>query len=326
MTPRPSPAAPARPPIAPLPVPLTGVVPPVCTPLTPEREVDVASLTRLVDHLLAAGVDALFVLGSSSEAAYLTDRQSKLVVETVVAHAAGQVPVLAGAIDMTTPRVLDHLAYVTGAGADAVVVTAPFYTRTHPAEIARHYRVIADRSPVPVLAYDIPVAVHTGLDPELVLELAAEGTLAGLKDSSGDLAGFRAIVTGVRSSPEITGFSVLTGSELIVDAALALGADGAVPGLANVDPEGYVRLDRLCRAGDWEAARAEQDRLCALYGMVGVGDPARMGTSSSGLGAFKAALHLRGVIDCPATAEPQVPLSEGETERVGKYLAAAGLR
>lgn len=305
--------------------PLTGVVPPVCTPLTPERDVDVTSLVRLVDHLVDGGADALFVLGSSSEAAYLTDSLRRLVVETVVSHVAGQVPVLAGAIDMTTPRVLDHMADVTQAGADAVVVTAPFYTRTHPAEIARHFRLVADRCPVPVLAYDIPVAVHTKLSPELVLELAAERTLAGLKDSSGDLAGFREVVTGARMRPGITGFSVLTGSELVVDSALALGADGAVPGLANVDPEGYVRLDRLCRAGDWDAARAEQERLCALYGMVGAGDPARMGTSSSGLGAFKAALHLRGVIACPATAEPQVPLSEEETERVGKYLAAAGL-
>ena len=308
-----------------IPAPLTGVVPPVCTPLTPEGEVDVHSLLRLIDHLVEGGVHALFVLGSTSEVAYLTDRQRRLVVEVTVAHVGGRLPVLAGAIDMTTPRVLDHVGKVTAAGADAVVVTAPFYTRTHPAEIAHHYRRIAAVSPVPVIAYDLPVAVHTKLGAELVLELAAEGVLAGLKDSSGDLAAFREVVTGARDHPDITGFSVLTGSELIVDSALALGADGAVPGLANVDPHGYVRLDRLCRAGDREGARAEQERLCALFGMVGVGDPARMGGSSSALGAFKAALHLRGVIDCPATAEPQVPLSEGEVERVGKFLAAAGL-
>jgi 4-hydroxy-tetrahydrodipicolinate synthase len=304
------------------PAPLTGVVPPVCTPLTPDREVDVPSLLRLVDHLVEAGVDALFVLGSSSEAAYLRDRQRRLVVESVVAHVGGRLPVLAGAIDMTTPRVLDHVAALTSAGADAVVVTAPFYARTHPAEIARHFRLVAHASPVPVLAYDIPVAVHTKLPAGLVLELAAEGSIAGLKDSSGDLAAFREVVTGARALP---GFSVLTGSELLVDAALALGADGAVPGLANVDPHGYVRLDRLLRAGDLAGAGAEQERLCALFGLVGVGDPARMGAGSSALGAFKAALHLRGVIDCPATAEPQVPLSPQEVERIAKYLAAAGL-
>ena len=307
------------------PTPLTGVVPPVCTPLTPDREVDTASLVRLVDHLVTAGVDALFVLGSSSEAAFLTDAQRRVVVETVVGHVGGQLPVLAGAIDMTTPRVLDHVRAVTAAGAEAVVATAPFYTRTHPAEISRHYRLLAAGSPVPVLAYDIPSAVHCGLPAQVVLELAADGVLAGLKDSSGDLAAFRRVVTGARTDPAVTGFSALTGSELLVDSALALGADGAVPGLANVDPAGYVRLHRLFRAGDLDRARAEQERLCALFAMVGAGDPARMGGSSAALGAFKAALHLRGVIACPATAEPQIPLSEAETEQVGKYLAAAGL-
>ncbi|WP_320779884.1 dihydrodipicolinate synthase family protein [Streptomyces sp. CRN 30] len=308
------------------PTPLTGVVPPVCTPLTPEREVDVDSLVRLVDHLVDAGVHGLFVLGSSSEAAYLTDRQRRLVVETVVARAGGRLPVLAGVIDMTTPRVLDHVRSVTGAGADAVVATAPFYTVTHPAEIARHFRLIAAGSPVPVVAYDIPSAVHTELDADLVLDLAAEGVLAGLKDSSGDQAGFRAVVTGARTRRDITGFTVLTGSELLVDTALAMGADGAVPGLANVDPAGYVRLDALFRAGDLEGARAEQERLCALFGLVGVGAAGgRMGGGSSALGAFKAALRLRGVISCGATAEPQVPLSADEVEQVGTYLAAAGL-
>ncbi|MFF7973312.1 dihydrodipicolinate synthase family protein [Streptomyces sp. NPDC007905] len=305
-----------------LPVPLTGVVPPVCTPLTPEREVDVPSLLALVDHLVAGGVHGLFLLGSSSEAAFLTDRQRRQVVEAVVAHVGGQLPVIAGAIDMTTPRVLDHVSAVTAAGARAVVVTAPFYARTHPSEIVHHYRRIAAASPVPVIAYDIPVAVHSKLPAELVLGLAADGVLAGLKDSSGDLGAFREVLTGARAH---AGFSVLTGSEVVVDAALAMGADGAVPGLANVDPHGYVRLYRLCRAGDWEGARAEQERLCALFGIVRVGDPARMGGSSSALGAFKAALHLRGVIDCAVTAEPQMPLSGDEVAKVGKFLAAAGL-
>ncbi|MFC9929493.1 dihydrodipicolinate synthase family protein [Streptomyces sp. NPDC127190] len=304
------------------PAPLTGVVPPVCTPLTPEREVDTASLLRLVGHLVEGGVHALFVLGSSSEAAFLTDRQRRQVVEAVCGHVAGQLPVLAGAIDMTTPRVLDHVAAVTAAGAEAVVVTAPFFARTHRAELVHHFRRIAAASPVPVIAYDIPSSVHTKLPAELLLGLAGDGVLAGVKDSSGDLGTFRDLVTGARTHP---GFAVLTGSEVVTDAALAMGADGAVPGLANVDPHGYVRLYRQCRAGDWAGARAEQERLCALFHMVTVGDPGRMGGSSSALGAFKAALHLRGVIDCAATAEPQVPLSGEEVERVAKHLAAAGL-
>ncbi|MFI8876248.1 dihydrodipicolinate synthase family protein [Streptomyces sp. NPDC055243] len=311
-----------------MPTPLTGVVPPVCTPLTPDHEVDTRSLVRLVDHLVAGGVDGLFVLGSSSEAAYLTDGQRRVVIDTVAGHVGGQLPVLAGAIDMATPRVLDHVRSVTDAGADGVVVTAPFYTRTHRAEVARHFRLVAAGSPVPVFAYDLPVAVHSKLDAELVLGLAAEGVLAGLKDSSGQEGNFREVVLGARGARgrgDLSGFSVLTGSETTVDAALAMGADGVVPGLGNVDPEGYARLYRHCREGDWVRARVEQERLCGLFGMVRVGDAGRMGGSSSALGAFKAALHLRGVIACPVTAEPQVRLSAVEVERVGKFLAGAGL-
>ncbi|WP_214321412.1 dihydrodipicolinate synthase family protein [Nonomuraea sediminis] len=298
---------------------MNGVIPPVCTPMTPDGEVDAASLVRLVDHLLAGGVDALFVLGSSSEVAYLTDAQRAVVLDTVAGHVAGQVPVLAGVIDMTTPRMLEHAAVARAKGADALVATAPFYTRTHPVEIRTHFRILAGKSGLPVYAYDLPVSVHTKLTADLLLELASEGVLAGVKDSSGDDGGLREVILRRQA-----GFSVLTGSEVTVDAALWMGADGVVPGLGNVDPSGYVSLYRAARQGDWEAARAEQERLVRLFEIVRVGGR-RMGGSSSGLGAFKAALHLRGVIDHPTTALPQVPLDADEIGRVGKLLAAAGL-
>ncbi|MEV6103576.1 dihydrodipicolinate synthase family protein [Streptomyces sp. NPDC051940] len=305
-----------------LPSRLTGVVPPVCTPLTPDYEVDTASLIRLVDHLVEGGSDGLFILGSTSEVAYLPDRQRRTVIDTVVGHVAGQLPVLAGVIDMTTLRVVEHARTALAGGVDALVVTAPFYTRTHPAEVARHFREVAARTGAPVFAYDQPVSVPLKLPSSLITELAGEGVLAGLKDSSGDEGSFRAVVLAAR---ELSGFSVLTGSELTVDSALAMGADGVVPGLGNVDPAGYVRLYRAARAGDWEEAREEQERLLALFRMIHAGDPGRMGMSSSALGAFKAALHLRGIIDCPVTAVPQIPLSGSEVEYVGKHLAAAGL-
>jgi 4-hydroxy-tetrahydrodipicolinate synthase len=204
------------------------------------------------------------------------------------------------------------------------VATAPFYTRTHPAEIALHFRTIAARAGLPLYAYDLPVSVHTKLGADLVLELAAEGVLAGVKDSSGDEGGLRGLILGRRDRPDIGSFSVLTGSELTVDSALWMGADGVVPGLGNVDPHGYARLVRAAGDGDWEAARAEQERLLHLFELVYVG-AGRMGMSSSALGAFKAALHLRGIIDHPTTALPQIPLNSEEIARVGKYLAAAGL-
>ncbi|QFG22787.1 dihydrodipicolinate synthase family protein [Actinomadura sp. WMMB 499] len=313
---------------APTPAPggarLGGVVPPVCTPLTPGLDVDVPSLERLTDHLTGAGVDGLFVLGSTSEVAFLPDGHRRTVVETVVKRAGGRLPVLAGAIDMTTPRVVEHARAAAEAGASGVVVTAPFYTRTHPAEIEDHLRRVAAAVPVPVYAYDLPVSVHAKLDGAMLLRLAAEGVLAGVKDSSGDDGALRTLLLDRRDAG-IDGFSVLTGSELTVDTAVAMGVHGVVPGLGNVDPAGYVRLYRHCTGGRWAEARAEQERLLRLFDIVNAGAAGRMGRGSSALGAFKAALHLLGVIDHPVTAPPQVQLDTAETGRVRDRLAAAGL-
>ena len=177
-----------------LPARLTGVIPPVCTPLTPDHQVDTASLVRLVDHLIDGGVSGLFVLGSTSEVAYLPDGHRRVVLDTVVGHVAGRLPVLAGVIDMTTLRVIDHVRTAVAAGVDGIVVTAPFYTRTHPAEIDNHFRMVAAAAGLPVFAYDLPVAVHSKLGADLVLQLAADGVLAGLKDSSGDEGGLRNVI------------------------------------------------------------------------------------------------------------------------------------
>lgn len=304
---------------------LRGVIPPVCTPLTPELEVDVASLERLVDFLIDGGVDGLFVLGSTSEVAYLPDRHRQVVVETAVARADGRVPVLAGVIDMTTLRVLEHVETARKCGVDGVVVTAPFYTRTHPIEIEAHLRAVAEHSGLPVYAYDLPVSVHSKLTPDLVLRLASDGVIAGVKDSSGDEAGLRRLALAKRSDPALRGFSVLTGSELTVDTAFRMGADGVVPGLGNIDPSGFARLYAQCTAGNWDAAAQEQERLFRLFDIIDAADPARMGRSSAALGAFKAALQLRGVINCSITAPPQVQLNDTEIARIGDLLAAAGL-
>ncbi|NKQ52765.1 dihydrodipicolinate synthase family protein [Amycolatopsis sp. K13G38] len=301
-----------------------GIIPPLCTPFHADFTVDTSSLRRHIGMQLDAGVHGLFALGSSSEVAFLPDAQRRAVLETTVATAAGRVPVLAGCIDMTTLRVAEHVRTAEALGADAVVVTAPFYTRTHVAEVERHFRLLHEMTALPVFAYDIPVAVHTKLDPAMVLRLAEDGVLAGLKDSSGDEAGFRRIVLAKRERG-LDSFAVFTGSELVVDAALAMGADGAVPGLGNVDPAGYVALYEYALAGNFEAARREQERLFQLYDITTAAPPERMGRGSAGLGAFKAAMKMRGFIDDAVLAPPQLPLDAGELGLIERKLAEAGL-
>lgn len=299
---------------------ISGVIPPLVTPIDATGEIDVRSLERLIAFQLDAGVDGVFLGGSTGEVALLDSAQLRTVTEIAAGTVAGSVPVLVGAVDTGTRRVIEHARLAASAGADAVVVTAPFYIRPNAAEVIEHYRLVGGAVDVPVVAYDIPSAVGTRLTPAIIAELAADKLVIALKDSSGDLAGFREALRRTGGT-----LPVLTGSELLADTSLELGAAGIVPGLGNVDPHGYVRLHRAALAGDRTAARAEQDRLARLFRIVTVADPARIGFTAGALGAFKAALALRGVIACPATNPPLLPLDENETRTIGGMLEEAGL-
>jgi 4-hydroxy-tetrahydrodipicolinate synthase len=301
---------------------LHGVVPPLCTPLTESGEVDTASLERLVSFLLDAGVHGLFAGGSTGEISQLTDAARDTALRTVVGTAAGQVPVLAGAIDTGTARVLEHARRAQALGADAVVVTAPFYVGVTEPEVLHHYRLLAGALDVPLVAYDIPSAVGHKLSAGLVTELVREKIITAVKDSSGDLESFQQVLDGTAG----LGTARLTGSETLADLALFRGADGIVPGLGNVDPHGYVRLYEAARVGDWAAARREQRRLTELFTIIGVADPGRIGPKSAALGAFKAALALRGVIARANLLPPLLPLLPKEVDTVAAKLGEAGLR
>jgi 4-hydroxy-tetrahydrodipicolinate synthase len=297
---------------------LHGLIPPLTTPLTADGEVDVTSLERLCEYLLRAGVDGLFVGGSSGEVALLSDAQRNKVIEVAVGVAAGQVPVVAGAIDTGTSRVIDHAQAAAKLGASAVVSTGPFYVAPHPDEVVRHFELLHDATDVPVVAYDIPSATHTTLPGVAVAQLASSGTIAALKDSSGDLTKFRRTLETTAEA----GLRVFTGSETVTDLALHLGAHGQVPGLANVDPAGYVRIGRAAAAGHWEAAASEQRRLLGLFSIVDVADRRRIGFTAGALGAFKAAQYLLGVIESPRCADPLLPLTIGEIDAIRDVLVA----
>lgn len=305
---------------------LRGVVPPVCTPFTSDYEVDEKSLRKLINHLIDGGVHGLFVLGSTSEVAYLTDQRRADVIRIAIDETAGRVPVVAGAIDMTTLRVNEHVKAAVAAGIDGIVLTAPFYVRTHPEEIALHFKLVKEAcGDVPLYAYDIPVAANgVKLETGTMLKLAKEGVIQGLKDSSGNDAGIRAVVLGAKKMG-LKDFVVLTGSELTVDSALMAGAHGVVPGIGNIDPTGYVRIFDFVAAGKYSEARAEQERLFEMFGLVDVGAPSRMGRGSSALGAFKASLKLLGVIEDGRTAPPQIALNADEIAAIIPYLKNAGL-
>ncbi|MBL8339238.1 MAG: dihydrodipicolinate synthase family protein [Rhodoferax sp.] len=303
------------------PLHLHGIVPPVATPYDPQGQIDPDSLRRVLRHLLDGGVHGLFVLGSTSECVFLTAAQRAEVVRIAVEVAQGRVPVVAGVMDATTDHCIAHGRQARALGAQALVLTAPYYTRTNQAETQDHFRYVRDAVDLPVIAYDIPVCVNIKLARDTVNTLARENVVVALKDSSGDEGNFRMLLRDLADLPD---FALFTGSEIVCDAALLGGAHGIVPGLANVDPRGYVRLYDHARAGRWSEARAEQERLISLFQMVFFAAQ-DLSAGASGVGSFKTALKLMGLARSHHMARPNRPLPPAAVERVRQHLVAHGL-
>ena len=302
-------------------VPFSGVVPPVVTPDTPDHQLDVVSFERSINRLIEAGVDGLFFLGSSGEVVFATDERRDQIVREAVRIVDHRVPVLVGIIDTETERVLEHGRRALALGADALVATAPFYALGGPVDIEEHFRILHQELDAPLFAYDIPVCVHTKLPWKMLARLGAEGVLAGVKDSSGDDVSFRYLVQeNEKNGHPLT---LLTGHEIVVDGALLSGADGSVPGLANVEPEGYVRMWKAAQEGNWAEVKREQERLNEISHIFDVTTGVQ--GYGAGVGAFKCALNLMGIFDSDQMPRPVKPLDGQNREAIKQVLVANGL-
>lgn len=299
----------------------SGVIPPVIIPLKGDRTLDRSAFEKSIDRMIDAGVTGLFFLGSSGEVVFLTDEQRLEVLQTAIEIVHGRVPVLVGIIDMETMRVIEQARRISNLPIDALVATAPFYALGGPHENERHFRQIREHTDLPLFAYDLPVSVHTKLDPEMLLRLGKDGVIQGVKDSSGDDVSFRWLL--LENEDAGHPLQLLTGHEVVVDGALLGGADGSVPGLANIDPHSYVEQWKAAQAGEWEKVGKIQDHLARLMMMtrkvtatVGFG---------AGVGAFKTALWQMGVFNTNQMREPVQALQGDDVRSIVHVLREEGM-
>jgi 4-hydroxy-tetrahydrodipicolinate synthase len=298
-----------------------GIVPPVVTPLHADGSVNFDDLTRLVEHLITSGVHGLFALGSTGQVCYLSEEDRIAVIECIVKANAGRVPVIAGAMEVSSQSVVRTANKMIAAGADAIVTTAPMYTINDEAEVADHFRAVAAGISVPLFAYDIPVRVHKKLSPGLLVKLGQEGVIVGVKDSSGDDVSFRRLIAMNEAAGKP--LVLFTGHEMVVDAMALIGADGAVPGAANVEAAAYVRLWDAAKAGDYITAVKEQKFINDLFEIVFV--PTGRSGDAAGVGAFKTAMAARGIISAATMTAPLKGLDAEATAKIEKIVSDLGL-
>ncbi len=240
------------------PLRLSGIIPPLVTPLAARDALDHAGLERLVDHVLSGGVSGLFLLGTTGEAPSLSYRLRYELVERVGELLDGRLPFLVGITDACLSESLEMAERAVDAGAAAVVAAPPSYYPISQRELIHHFEQLVGELPLPLVLYNMPSCTKVAFEPETVLRLSRLPGVVGLKDSSGDLAYFRR-VRKLLSDRE--NFGLLVGPEELLGEAIVSGAHGGVSGGANMFPRLYVELSRAARARD-------RDRVRQLHSVV----------------------------------------------------------
>lgn len=269
---------------------LRGNIPPVITPLRPDGTLDLPAVARLTEHLLHGGVSGLFVLGSCGEGATLTATARTEVIKAFQAEAAGRAPVLAGVPEPGTRRVIEAAEQAMMAGADAVVVMAPqYFVFGGPEPVAEHLHAVACAVAAPVVLYNLPSATQNPITPEVVDAVAGLPNVVALKDSSADWEAYSRLAEAAKRH----GLAVFQGAERLIARSLKHGADGAVAGIANIDPEVVTAAVNGAAAGDRAAVAQAQARIDALFELYKAG---------FWLSALKTAASLRGLCGPDLTA------------------------
>jgi 4-hydroxy-tetrahydrodipicolinate synthase len=291
------------------------------TPLNPDETIDRASLHRLIDFLVDGGVHGIWVMGTTGEFALLPESERARAVALTVEHVAGRVPVIANVGDSSTALALRHARHAVEAGADALACTPPHYYLHSMDEVVTHYRVLKEAFPEqPLFIYNIPQTVKVRMTLEATLQLAREGTAAGIKDSQNDLQWFRTLAAGIRQEGRESQFRLFLGTRTLIDVGIVAGAHGAIPANSNVVPRACVMAYESAVAGDWAGARSAQ-ALATRYDDLA--EVARGGSANAAtLSSLKQVLHSWGIIDDPTIARPSRSWTPDEVAELNRRLQA----
>ena len=293
---------------------LSGSFLPVTTPFDPVTgDVDVvafrANLRRWFEHPVAG----ILISGSTGESVFLDEEERATLVEAASDIVPHDRLVIAGTGTESTRHTIRLTEQAAAAGADAVLVSPPAYYKgaMSPDVLARHFRAVADASPVPVLIYQVPLRLSTlDLPTGLVAELSQHENIVGIKDSRGKLE-----LVGELVEQTADDFQVLVGSGAILYGALEMGAAGGIMAVGLMAPGEGAEVSVAFSEGRKEDAGRAQERIAPVHQKI---------VGGMGVSGIKAALDLLGYHG----GDPRPPLERASEEQaydVRAILEGAGL-
>lgn len=245
-------------------LPLHGIIPPVITPLIGNNELDIQGVKNLLAHLLDGGVHGIFLLGTTGEAPNLSYRLRKEFIQLACSFINKRIPVVVGITDTSLAGSLEIANAAKDAGADALVISAPYYIPISQSEMVDYLENLVPQLPLPFMLYNMPscTKLHMSLN---TVKRAKELGAIGIKDSSGDQSYFYSLIEEFKDSP---GFSLIVGTELFIPEAIMFGGHGAVAGGANLFPKLFVDLYEASKDKNLEKIAELREKLFQIENKI----------------------------------------------------------
>jgi 4-hydroxy-tetrahydrodipicolinate synthase len=281
-----------------------GVIVPLVTPFAADGSVDLGALERLGHDVLDAGATGIVALATTGEPTSLDARERDEVVAVCaeVCAARGAELVVGAGTNDTRTTIERHAALADVPGVCASLAVVPYYVRPSEEAIVAHFRAVAERSPVPLVLYNIPYRTGRGLGADALLELAATDNVAGLKQAVGslDLDTLRVLA----EAP--AGFAVLSGDDPYLVPCALMGGTGAIAASSHLATERFVAmLDDAVHGRVDPARRAAAALLPLVTAVFAEPNPA----------VIKGVLHAQGRLPTPDVRMPMSAASREATER-----------
>ena len=274
-------------------------------------KIDEPKVRELVELHVRSGTDAIVPCGTTGESPTLSHDEHRHMVELTVAAAAGRIPIIAGTGSNATAEAIDLTKHAARAGANGALVVNPYYNKPTQEGLYRHFRAVAEATPLPILVYNIQGRTAVNIETDTMARLARDcATIVGVKEASGSLDQMSQVI--LACGPD---FIVLSGDDNITLPLLAIGGRGVISVIANIVPRECSEMVHAALDGDWKRARELHYKLFPL---------ARAAFLETNPIPIKEAMAMAGMLE-PEFRLPMCRMGDGNREKLRAILKTYGL-
>ncbi|PKP02024.1 MAG: 4-hydroxy-tetrahydrodipicolinate synthase [Bacteroidetes bacterium HGW-Bacteroidetes-6] len=286
---------------------LRGLGVALITPFNSQGAIDSNALLKLVDHVVEGGVDYIVLFGTTGESPTVSLLEKQDTLRLVSAHLNKKVPVVMGFGSNNTTQLIEEMNLFDFTGASAILSVLPYYNKPNQDGMYMHYKLIAEKAPIPVILYNVPGRTVVNMEPSTTIQLANDcKNIIAIKEATDNIDQAMDLL---HQKP--ADFQMVAGDDALALPFIALGADGVISVIANAYPKEFSKMVHAALAGNFDEARYYHYLLLPIiHKLLNMGNPS----------GIKAVMHIKGLID-HVFRLPVHPVSQNKFNEIVETVA-----